>query len=104
MDNNLENNRGYTGQATGALVGTLLGVVILSLGLYFIFGFGSSQAVINGNSDDIKFFNQSENTNMPPPTNTNPPADLQAEILNWGSGEMAKVGDAVTVNYTGWLT
>lgn len=105
MENRFDNNnRGYTSQATGALVGTLLGVVILALGLYFIFGFGSNQAITNENTDDIKFFNQSQETNMTPPTNTNPPAGLQAEILNWGSGEAAKVGDEVTVNYTGWLT
>jgi FKBP-type peptidyl-prolyl cis-trans isomerase FkpA len=48
-----------------------------------------------------------EQTTPPPTQTTTPTADvteLKIEDLVVGTGAAAKVGDTVTVNYTGWLT
>src|SRR6185436_20138511 len=98
---NNNQDKGYTGQATGALAGALLGVALLGLGLYFIFGFGRSLPAHDQSLDDINFLSET-NTSMT--TTNNEATSLQAEILRPGTGAPAKEGDLVTVNYTGWLT
>jgi len=94
-------DKGYTGQA-GALAGTLLGIAILAVGVYFYFWFGRNQP-LTSKADDINFLTEA-NTNIPTSNNTNQPSEMQGEILQPGTGEAAKTGDVVEVNYIGWLT
>ncbi len=100
---------GYLGQTTGALAGSILGLVILVGGLIFIIKTGAknNSKPANNLAEEIVW---EDNLNLDKFNANNikqtPLSDkLQIEIIRSGHGDReSKSGDKLEVNYTGWLT
>ncbi|MFH1867267.1 MAG: FKBP-type peptidyl-prolyl cis-trans isomerase [Patescibacteria group bacterium] len=101
-------DQSYRRHTSGAVIGTIVGLIILGASGYFIFSSSNEVIMPNiNNQSEIVFrdeFAGSENTLSPNQPVSPGAQELKAEILQPGSGEVAKVGDQVTVHYTGWLT
>ncbi len=102
---------GYQGQTAGAVIGSVLGLIFLVGGLFFIIKTGEKNkpAAINNSADEQIVWQDDLNLNKsnPDQSSGNKPQvvdKLQMAIIQQGQGgRETKSGDKLGVHYTGWL-
>ncbi len=98
----IQSDGNYKQQSSGVVLGVLVGVLVVSISIYFLFKSNSVEPAgdINWVNDYQLTNNEESMDNTKQPTANN----LIIEVLKPGSGTAAVNGDKVSVHYTGKLT
>jgi FKBP-type peptidyl-prolyl cis-trans isomerase len=94
-----------------AVLITIVVVALVASGLYLLFSMtssaGSSGVTVSSTSSNIQNVTVSTSTATTTPTSSSTPSQpskLGIQVIKPGTGDGAKMGDSLTVNYTGSLT
>jgi len=89
------------------IISTIIIVVVIAGGLYFLSNLSQEDEIEGVNFNEVEVQNQETNNSNNSMDNNQsgikPVTELSAEIVKEGSGQEAKSGDKVTVHYVGVL-